>query len=149
MNSISRNKYIDKSATPLKAYFTLASCCGRAQTTRARVCARPFSGGEARTQRRARDRARERLEHERAVYGHTARETGCGRTETKSVYTGCPRNNLPRGCVDVAARLSRDEGVSRLPRNCRILSGVSLEAVRGIYDRKERRKIACKGNSRV
>lgn len=37
MNSISRNKYIDKSATLLKAYFTLASCCGRAQT-RMHVC---------------------------------------------------------------------------------------------------------------
>lgn len=33
MNSISRNKYIDKSATPLKAYFTLASAHERAQTT--------------------------------------------------------------------------------------------------------------------
>lgn len=33
MNSISRNKYIDKSATPLKAYFTLASVRERAQTT--------------------------------------------------------------------------------------------------------------------
>lgn len=39
MNSISRNKYIDKSATLLKAYFTLASCCGRAQTTHACVYA--------------------------------------------------------------------------------------------------------------
>lgn len=33
MNSISRNKYIDKSATPLKAYFTLASAREREQTT--------------------------------------------------------------------------------------------------------------------
>lgn len=37
MNSISRNKYIDKSATPLKAYFTLASVRERAQTTYARL----------------------------------------------------------------------------------------------------------------
>lgn len=40
MNSISRNKYIDKSATPLKAYFTLASAREREQTTYAPACVR-------------------------------------------------------------------------------------------------------------
>lgn len=51
MNSISRNKYIDKSATPLKAYFTLASARERAQTTYApaRVRTHAHSHTRART----------------------------------------------------------------------------------------------------
>lgn len=82
MNSISRNKYIDKSATLLKAYFTLASCCGRAQTTRARVCvracARPFSDEEAYIQSRTRDK-----ERERSVYEYATREMNGGGIEKR------------------------------------------------------------------
>lgn len=65
MNSISRNKYIDKSATPLKAYFTLASTRERAQTTYApaRVCThiqadRHLAAREKEEQERERERER-------------------------------------------------------------------------------------------
>lgn len=64
MNSISRNKYIDKSATPLKAYFTLASAHERAQTTYAR--------------RRVRIHARARTWH---THVHTSKQTS--RSERK------------------------------------------------------------------
>lgn len=64
MNSISRNKYIDKSATPLKAYFTLASARERAQTTYAPARVRIHThvqAGRHLAAKRGRERERERL----------------------------------------------------------------------------------------
>lgn len=96
MNSISRNKYIDKSATLLKAYFTLASCCGRAQTTHACVyacvctCIRPFNDEEACIQSRMRDKERERTDTREACTNmQRGNEWRRNREEKIYVYTGC------------------------------------------------------------
>lgn len=89
MNSISRNKYIDKSATPLKAYFTLASARERAQTTYARrrlcACARTRAHAHIRscthtqtseqTSRRAREK--EEDEREESARWEGERKSGC------------------------------------------------------------------------
>lgn len=91
MNSISRNKYIDKSATLLKAYFTLASCCGRAQTTRARVCVCTCVCTSIQRRRGiytvayARQRAREK----RVRICNEGNECRRNREEEIYVYTGC------------------------------------------------------------
>lgn len=80
MNSISRNKYIDKSATPLKAYFTLASVRERAQTTYAPALVRTDTHTYTRARARARARgctdrhlaAREKEEVKREAGGREA-----------------------------------------------------------------------------
>lgn len=76
MNSISRNKYIDKSATPLKAYFTLASARERAQTTYAPARVRTHTHVQAGRHLAAREKEEEEKERE-------------SETERKSEESGC------------------------------------------------------------
>lgn len=99
MNSISRNKYIDKSATLLKAYFTLASCCGRAQTTHACVyicvCVRVRVYVHSTTKRHIYSRVwttkRERgpTREKRVRICNEGNEWRRNREERIYVYTGC------------------------------------------------------------
>lgn len=99
MNSISRNKYIDKSATPLKAYFTLASVRERAQTTYAPALVRT----DTHTYTRACARARER------VYRQTSRrerkrggEEGSGRERSECTYRRVVCSVYKESCLFLA-----------------------------------------------
>lgn len=76
MNSISRNKYIDKSATPLKAYFTLASARERAQTTYAPARVRTHTHVQAGRHLAAREKEEEEKERERVRLSGRAKRAG-------------------------------------------------------------------------